>query len=83
MDYPHRNFPPLGTRHLQDAKLFAHREELIKSMRFLDGAVIAEVGVAQGNFSEFLLENLKPKRFVAFDTFKNRSEKMLNRWSRL
>jgi hypothetical protein len=38
-------------------------------MRSIEGGVIAEVGVARGDFSEFLIDQLKPKRFVAFDLF--------------
>ena len=38
-------------------------------MRSIEGGVIAEVGVAHGDFSEFLMDQLKPKRFVAFDLF--------------
>jgi predicted O-methyltransferase YrrM len=34
----------------------------------MTGAV-AEIGVALGDFSEFLLEKLKPSRFVALDNF--------------
>lgn len=33
------------------------------------GGVIAEVGVARGEFSEFLVRSLEPREFVAFDTF--------------
>jgi hypothetical protein len=49
--------------------LFAHREDLISSFSFLEGGVIAEIGVADGYFSEFLLSQLKPEKFVAFDIF--------------
>ena len=38
-------------------------------MRSIEGGVIAEVGVAHGDFSEFLMDQLKPRRFVAFDLF--------------
>jgi len=63
------DFPPLEARHLDNAQLFANRYDLISSMRSIEGGVIAEVGVARGDFSEFLIDQLKPKRFVAFDLF--------------
>jgi Methyltransferase domain len=63
------DFPSLEARHLDNAQLFANRKDLISSMRSIEGGVIAEVGVAHGGFSEFLMDQLKPKRFVAFDLF--------------
>ncbi len=39
-------------------------------MRSLEGGVIAEIGVAEGEFSEYLLNELQPKKFVAFDIFR-------------
>jgi hypothetical protein len=69
-DYPHRDYPQLTADHLKDAKLFADRKDLVASMIFLEGETIAEVGVAHGEFSEFLLETLRPIRFVAFDLFR-------------
>src|SRR5262249_15507181 len=68
-EYPHRDYPALDAKHVSDARLFANREDLISSMRFVEGGVVAEVGVAQGNFSEHLLASLRPRTFVAFDTF--------------
>jgi len=38
-------------------------------MSFLKGGVIAEIGVADGCFSDFLLSELRPRKFVAFDIF--------------
>jgi hypothetical protein len=66
---PALDIPPLEARHLDNAQLFANRYDLISSMRCIEGGVIAEVGVARGDFSEFLIDQLKPKRFVAFDLF--------------
>jgi Methyltransferase domain len=63
------NYPVLEARHLDNPRLFAHREDLISSFRFLEGGVIAEIGVADGCFSEFLLSQLRPKKLVAFDIF--------------
>lgn len=63
------HIPVLETKHLHDARLFANREDLIQSLDSVKGGVVAEVGVALGEFSEFLLDELQPKKFVAFDTF--------------
>jgi Methyltransferase domain len=65
----HENIPPLEAKHLDNARLFANRKDLISSIPSIQGGVVAEVGVAHGDFSEFLIDQLKPKRFVAFDLF--------------
>jgi hypothetical protein len=67
--YPSVEFPALEPRHLAGAKLFANREALIASLPLAPGATIAEIGVAHGEFSEFLLTQLAPKTLVAFDFF--------------
>jgi hypothetical protein len=67
--YPHPSYPSLTEQHLVSAKLFPSRNELIESLGCVNGGVIAEVGVALGDFSELLIEKLKPSRFVAFDNF--------------
>jgi len=63
------NYPALEPKHLDNPRLFANREDLISSMRSVEGGVIAEVGVAHGVFSEYLLNELRPRKFVAFDIF--------------
>ena len=68
-EYPNQVYPDLEAKHVENATLFASREDLISSMWFIEGGVVAEIGVAQGNFSERLLNVLRPKTFVAFDTF--------------
>jgi hypothetical protein len=62
-------YPTLESKHLDNARLFASREDLISSMQSVEGGVIAEVGVAHGVFSEYLLNELRPRKFVAFDIF--------------
>lgn len=64
--YPHPTYPALGERHLAGARLYPSRNEIVDSLPCINGTV-AEVGVALGDFSELLLEKLKPSRFVAFD----------------
>ncbi len=65
-------YPELSGHHLiEGSRLFANRSDLIRSLPIAaDGtAVIAEVGVEIGNFSEFMLDVLKPRLFVAIDYF--------------
>lgn len=64
------DYPALMSKHVAGARLFADREELISSLHSAKGGIVAEVGVAAGDFSEFMLDALAPARFVAFDTFK-------------
>ena len=56
--YPSMDFPALEARHLAGAGLFANREALIASLPLAAGGTIAEIGVAHGEFSEFLLGGL-------------------------
>ena len=42
------NYPVIEAKHLDNARLFAHREDLISYFSFLEGGVIAEIGVADG-----------------------------------
>jgi hypothetical protein len=73
--YPNPDYPALQERHLNAAKLYPSRNELIVDLEFLRGGTIAEVGVALGDFTEYLLSSLAPKEFVAFDTFE------MDRWA--
>jgi hypothetical protein len=59
----------LAPQHLRDAKLYATRKDMIRRLPLARGGCIAEVGVANGEFSQFLIETLAPARFVAFDLF--------------
>jgi hypothetical protein len=63
------NYPTLEAKYLDNPRLYATREDLISSMRFVQGGVIAEVGVAGGEFSQYLLNEFRPRKFVAFDIF--------------
>jgi SAM-dependent methyltransferase len=62
-------YPALEQRHLASPRLFADRLELIRALAFPAPPLVAEVGVAHGDFSEFLIRTLAPARFVAFDFF--------------
>src|SRR5580693_10296724 len=71
MTYPLRAYPALRQSDVENAKLLADRYELIKWLaKHNRYAVIAEIGVARGDFSEFLMDAFRPSSFVAFDTFK-------------
>jgi disulfide oxidoreductase YuzD len=67
--YPTVEFPALAPSHLAGARLFANREALIASLPLAPGGTIAEIGVAHGEFSEFLLAQLAPETLIAFDFF--------------
>ncbi len=69
VDYPERDFPALDSKHMPDARLFANRNDLIACLTSARGGVVAEVGVAQGEFSQILLNELQPSQFFALDTF--------------
>ena len=59
--------PELRTEHVARGELYADRAEAIGSLP--PGGHVAEVGVAVGDFSEVILEQLRPARFDAIDTF--------------
>lgn len=64
-----RDFPSLTQDNIREARLFATREDMIRSLPIARSGVIAEVGVALGDFSEFLISTLEPEKFFAIDTF--------------
>lgn len=69
--YPHTDYPALGGKHIAaGARLFATRDDLLGALTIPAGATIAEVGVAAGDFSETMLGQLEPSRFVAMDLFR-------------
>ena len=70
MSYPHKNFPSLSKSDIdRNARVFATRSDLIEGLNIRRQGVVAEVGVALGDFSEWLLQSLEPRLFVAIDTF--------------
>jgi hypothetical protein len=73
-------FPELQPKHLEGAKLYANRHELIRGLRVPREPVVAEIGVALGDFSKFLIETLRPKQFHAFDVFLLHTERVI--WGR-
>lgn len=67
--YSRVDYPEIKPEHVNGARLFANRCEMLKSLPLPRSGTIAEVGVAQGDFSAFLIEHLKPSKFVAIDLF--------------
>jgi hypothetical protein len=72
-DWP--EIPAVENEHLvADALLFANRKSMIASLPISRRGKVAEIGVWQGAFSIFLIEELKPQRFFAFDIFTGHQE---------
>lgn len=59
--------PELPASFFTNSRVCSNRFEVLDYLP--KGGVIAEVGVAYGNFSEVLLEKLKPEKFIAIDSF--------------
>jgi hypothetical protein len=71
MRYVKDSHPTLRTEHLsENARLFATREDMLSSFDLGPAPKLAEVGVALGNFSEFMIKKYNPSKFVAIDIFK-------------
>jgi len=68
--YPHASFPELTEQNFDNARLFANRTALIQAQTDVRGGVVAEVGIALGDFTQVLLELLEPKTFYAIDVFR-------------
>ena len=63
-----RMIPPQLPQHLfENSRVCASREDVLSLLP--KGGVIAEVGVAYGNFSALLLEIIQPEKFIAIDSF--------------
>jgi hypothetical protein len=69
--YPYwPKIPAIENEHLiANPHLCANRKSLIASLPLRRGGKIAEIGVWQGTFSTFLIEELQPHRLIAFDIF--------------
>ena len=55
----------LSEKHIQNAKLLINREELLKRMK--PNAIVAELGVDQGEFSEKIFKITSPSKFHLID----------------
>jgi len=60
--------PELHASHVAAARLYANRIDALDILP--RGGVVAEIGVALGDFSQALLDRLSPRRFDAFDIFR-------------
>lgn len=65
------NYPVITSAHLASPRLHANRFEMIVALkdRLPQNPAICEVGVALGDFSEFLLDTLRPRELIALDLF--------------
>ncbi len=80
MPYTHQDFPGVSQVHLAPgARLYGDRLAMIAAIAPRSG-VVAEVGVAAGDLSRFILDTLKPKKFYALDMFDMHKNKMI--WGR-
>jgi hypothetical protein len=57
----------LPGRHLINSRIVSERSDILKLLP--KGGTVAEVGVAFGRYSRKIIDIMKPKRFVAIDTF--------------
>jgi len=62
--------PALHATHLREAHLYANRTDMLNALALPLGGVVAEIGVAHGEFSEAIHKAMRPRKFVAFDLFK-------------
>lgn len=63
------DYPEIAPESTVGAKLYANRHQMITDLGVAQGGMVAEVGVAHGEFSDFLLRELKPSHFYALDLF--------------
>lgn len=59
--------PTLSAEHVRNCKVIPDRESLLALMS--TSAVVAELGVADGSFSEMILEITRPRRLVLVDSW--------------
>lgn len=69
MDNRWPEYPALQKEHVEGARLFAERKEMAATLSGARNGKIAEIGVWRGAFSRYLLEELAPRQFYAFDVF--------------
>lgn len=75
------DFPELRSEHVDGAKLYATREDMVSDLTLPPNPKIAEVGVALGSFSKILISRFHPAEFHAFDLFQLHQEEML--WGKM
>jgi hypothetical protein len=70
---------PLRQEHVDGAILYADRVQALDALP--RGGVVAEIGVAAGDFSAAMLARLAPRRFDAFDLFNVHETEQFMGWS--
>src|SRR5262245_32658167 len=78
MDNRWPDYPALSAEHVEGARLYANRGDLISCLPVRKGGKIAEIGVWRAAFSKDLAETLRPSQFLAFDVFTGHLEKEWN-----
>lgn len=68
------SIPAVRAEAVKGATLYADRFQMIRELGVPHGGHIAEIGVAQGNFSDFLIRELTPSHFYALDIFQMEKE---------
>jgi hypothetical protein len=71
--------PTLRQEHVDGAVLYADRTTALGALP--RGGVVAEIGVAAGDFTEAMLARLAPSRFDAFDLFSVHEAESFMGWS--
>ena len=61
---------PLGREHMQNCELLLNRSEMLSKLK--KGGKIAEIGVAQGDFSELILKTTAPDSLHLIDVWNSR-----------
>lgn len=69
MAYERSEYPEVNSGSFDNARLFHDRKDMIRKLGIPRQGVICELGVANGDFSEFLFNALDPATFVAADLF--------------
>jgi Methyltransferase domain len=62
-------YPAIRPESVIGARLYADRYQMLKDLGIPRGARIAEIGVAHGDFSDFLIREIDPSHFYALDRF--------------
>ena len=62
---------PLGRKHMQNCELLLNRSEMLSRLK--RGGRVAEIGVAQGDFSELILKITEPDSLHLIDVWNSRT----------
>lgn len=69
MRQPFIDYPALGRENFCNARAFFDRSDMLLALRPEKGLIVGEVGVGIGGFSRFLIDHMRPARFIAIDLF--------------